>query len=371
MANDIIRLSELSRQNLKIRKKLRKDFNRVLKSGRYVSGYEVERFEEKFAFINNSKYAIGVSSGTSALEIALRASGIEPLDEVIVPSMTFIATAEAVLACGAVPISVDVGESDWNIDPIQIEKNINTKTKAVVVVHLHGRTAKMKEIKDLCDRHKIVLIEDSAQAHGAKVSNGLNVGNYGLAGSFSFYPGKNLGALGEAGIIVTNSEDVYEKAKLIRNWGAKERYKHVIRGTNYRMDEMQAAFLNTKLELLDSIIESRIEVAQEYDKVFSEYNLPRTQLILDKSHVYHIYAILVANKFELRDQLLNDKIETGFHYPYTIESNEGYRKLIKVPSLNRVAQNLAEKSISLPLHEEMNKKDVRRVIRSVLEFQNR
>ena len=233
-----IPLQNIALQNSQIREELIQDFANVLDSGRYVSGPGVEKFEKEFANYVGSNFGIGLSSGSSALELALKGVGVQKGDEVIVPSMTFIASVEAILEVDAIPVVIDIDPQTWNIDHKLIQYAITSKTKAIVAVHLHGRLSAMDKIIPIANKYKLKIVEDAAQAHGASRS-GLRAGSCSDAAAFSFYPGKNLGALGEAGAVTTNCKNTSEFIKRARNYGSKEKYIHLHRGNNFRMDELQ------------------------------------------------------------------------------------------------------------------------------------
>ena len=260
-----IPLQNLVKQNASIREQLINTFAEVIDSGRYVSGPGVENFENEFANYVGAKFGVGLSSGSSAVELALKANGIESGDEVIVPSLTFIATIEAILEADAIPVVIDIDPKSWNIDPLLIEQAITKKTKAIVPVHLHGRLAEMDSVLSIAKKNNLKVIEDSAQAHGA--SRGIHkAGSCSDAAAFSFYPGKNLGAYGDGGGIGTNNSELNDKIRKIMNLGCKIKYHHELIGRNSRLDTIQASFLNVKLKYLDECNELRRKNADIYIK---------------------------------------------------------------------------------------------------------
>ena len=344
-----IPLQNLKLQNKSVREELIQAFTKVLDSGNYVSGKEVQNFESNFADFTESKYCLGVSTGSSALEIALKALDLKKSDEVIVPSLTFIATVEAVLAAGATPVLVDIDEKSWNISPTAISEAISKHTKVIMPVHLHGRLAEMEKIKEIARSNNLMIIEDSAQGHGAS-RNGLTAGSIGDIAGFSFYPGKNLGAIGEAGAITTNSKDLYEKSKLIRNYGSSEKYVHKIRGNNFRMDEIQAAFLDIKLKRLNEWTEKRIQAAKKYDEILDSFNIEHTYPDSGR-HVYHVYSVLVENRGKIMQKMRELNIGVSSHYPIACHQQMGYKNDIKIGSSLSNTENISSRLLSLPIDE--------------------
>ena len=344
-----IPLQNLKLQNQSVRDDLVQAFIKVLDSGNYVSGKEVQNFENNFAHFTESNYCLGVSTGSSALEIALKSLNLTKSDEVIVPSLTFIATVEAVLAAGATPVLVDIDEKTWNINPTSISEAITKNTKVIMPVHLHGRLAEMEKIKDIAKNNNLMIVEDSAQGHGAS-RNGLTAGSIGDIAGFSFYPGKNLGAIGEAGAITTNSEDLYNKSKLIRNYGSSEKYIHKIRGNNFRMDEIQAAFLDIKLKRLNDWTEKRIHAAKKYDEILDSLKIEHT-LPDSGRHVYHVYSVLVENREQVMQKMRALNIGVSSHYPIPCHQQKGYMSEIKIGGSLKSTENISSKLLSLPIDE--------------------
>ena len=356
MQDKKIKLQNIRQQNLNLSDGLIQDLIELLDSGNYVSNVSVENFEKEFSKFVEAQYAIGVSSGSSALEIGLKALGIKSGDEVIVPSLTFIATIEAILTVGAVPVLVDIDKKTWNIDPICLGNAINKKTKAVLPVHLHGRLADMEKIMKIAEENEIMVIEDAAQAHGAN-RNGKTAGSIGDIAAFSFYPGKNLGALGEAGAITTNNQIYFEKCKLIRNYGSREKYKHVIRGNNFRMDELQGKFLIRKLGYLKKWTEQRIKNAKVYDKILDDMKISHTTEDTG-THVYHIYSVLVENRDKVMIEMKSRGIEVSSHYPVPCHKQEGYKDFIKLGSKLSQTEYVTSRLLSLPMDESLNTRDI-------------
>jgi len=351
-----IPLQNLVKQNASIREELINTFMEVIDSGRYVSGPGVEIFESEFAKYVGAEFAVGLSSGSSAVELALKANGIKSGDEVIVPSLTFIATIEAILEADAIPVLVDIDPTSWNIDPSLIQQAITKRTKAIVPVHLHGRLADMDNILSIAKKHNLKVIEDAAQAHGA--SRGVHkAGSCSDTGAFSFYPGKNLGAIGEAGAVTTNSSEIKDWIKRARNYGSKEKYVHIHRGNNFRMDELQGKLLSVKLSYLDNWTDKRINAAQTYNSILDDVNITRTSTDTGR-HVYHIYSVLVSNRNKIMEKMTAMNIGVGSHYPIPCHQQEGYKKYIKIGSNLRSSEMISSQLLSLPLDENIENEQI-------------
>jgi dTDP-4-amino-4,6-dideoxygalactose transaminase len=363
-----IKFIDLKSQNGYVREELTQHFLEVLDSGSYVSGKFVSQFENSFAKAHNAKFAIACNSGTSAIEIILKSLGLGPGDEVIIPAMTFVATMEAVVATGATPVLVDVDDVTWNLSADNVRRGVTALTKAVIFVHLHGSSSGISEVAEVAKEFGLDLIEDAAQAHLAKCGE-ISVGNFGVAAGFSFYPGKNLGALGEGGAIVTNSKDLDESARLIRNWGAKQKYNHLIRGGNFRMDEIQAGFLDIKLKNLHNWTLKRQELAKIYDHFFDSIGVQRPNNT-GIFHPYHIYAIRVSNRDQIAQELNRKGIDTGIHYPHTLDSMDPWRKFFRVNQETTVSTALSKSFLSLPIHESLSTDEVNYISQIFREFFN-
>jgi len=347
------------------------EFNRVIRkvidSSALAGGPFVEKFEQEFASYCDCQHAIGVGSGTEALWLSLLAGGIGPGDEVITVPNTFMATAEAITYCGARPVFVDVDERTYTMDPAGLEEVVSSRTKAIIPVHLFGQPADMDPILEFAREHDIIVIEDAAQAHGAKYK-GRNVGTLGDAGCFSFYPGKNLGALGEAGAVVTNSLELQEKIRILRDHGQIRKYRHTAIGWNCRMDGIQAALLSVKLQHLDSWNSARRARALQYNQEFAELNDLITPLEAPYArHVYHIYAIRVQERDEVM-WFLNEKgIQCGVHYPVPVHLQPAYRSLGYKKGDLPVSEQIALEFISLPIFPELTETQVNIVTLSLKE----
>ncbi|MCL4146463.1 UNVERIFIED_CONTAM: hypothetical protein GTU68_029417 [Idotea baltica] len=312
---------------LELQEKLDHAYYRVTSSGQYILGPEVEAFEDEYARYCETKHCISVASGLDALHLSLRALGLGPGDEVLVPAQTFIATWLAVSATGATPVAVDIDPERFTIDPAQVARAISKNTKAIVPVHLYGYPANMDSILSLAEEHELFVVEDAAQAHGARY-NGQRVGSFGNAGAFSFYPIKNLGAFGDAGAITTNDDELADKLRLLRNYGSVSKHDHQVFGLNSRLDELQAAFLRVKLSVLDSWNERRREIAGVYEQILSKdsaVGLPAKSE--DVEAVFHQYVIRHPQRDELRAYLASLQIDTMIHYPQLPGQSGAYREL--------------------------------------------
>jgi dTDP-4-amino-4,6-dideoxygalactose transaminase len=339
---------------------------RVLESGHFVLGEDVDRFEAEFASYCGADYGVAVNSGTSALHLAMLASGVGPGDEVITVPMTFVATVAAVLYTGAKPVFVDIDRATLTMDPEQLQRAITKRTKAVLPVHLHGQAADMGPILDVARSRGLVVIEDAAQAHGAEYA-GRRVGGIGDLGCFSFYPGKNLGAYGEGGMVLTNNAEYASKIRMLRDWGQERKYEHVMKGYNYRMEAVQGAVLRIKLKHLDRWNEGRRERAALYDELLggSDVEIPRP--VPGTRHVFHVYAIRTGDRERLRMDLELRGIQTSMHYPIPVHLQPAYRDLGYKAGDFPESEDIARKVLSLPLWPEMPREHVESVARAIKE----
>ncbi|MBP5598289.1 MAG: DegT/DnrJ/EryC1/StrS family aminotransferase [Pseudobutyrivibrio sp.] len=346
---------------------IRTAFNRVFERSWYIQGVENENFEKAFAEFCNTKFCVGVGNGLDAIMLALKALGIGPGDEVIVPSNTYIATALAVTYVGAKVVLVEPDINTFNIDVKLIENAITNKTKAILPVHLYGQACDMDSILEIAKKHNLRVIEDCAQAHGATYKD-KRVGSFGDIGCFSFYPGKNLGALGDAGAIVTNNEELADRIRALGNYGSDYKYHHIYKGNNSRLDEIQAAFLSVKLPHLDRMNAERRRIAQIYSegirnsKVIVPYTIPEC------IPVWHIYGIRCYER-DLLEKHLNDRgISTNKHYPIPIHLQECYKDLnIQIGQLP-IAEMISATELSIPLYYGMSNDEVKYIINAINEF---
>lgn len=346
---------------------LRRAFERVFSRSWYISGKEDQAFEKAFAEYCGIQHCVGVGNGLDALVLALKALDIGIGDEVIVPSNTYIATALAVTYVGATPVFVEPDIQTFNINPKLIEGVITKRTKAIMPVHLYGQACEMDSIMVIARNNNLKVIEDCAQAHGATYK-GQKVGTFGDAAGFSFYPGKNLGALGDAGAVVTNNEDLAEKVRALGNYGSDYKYHHIYKGNNSRLDELQAAFLSAKLPHLERMNEERRRIAQLYSEGIKNPKVITPSVIPDCVPVWHIYGIRCAERDEL-ERFLSDKgIKTNKHYPIPIHLQECYKDLCFERSAFPIAEEISRTELSLPLYYGMSKEQLMYVIQSVNQF---
>jgi dTDP-4-amino-4,6-dideoxygalactose transaminase len=360
---------DLKQQYLGIKDEILSAVDRVFESTHYTLGSEVAAFEEEFADYCDVRHGIGVNSGTSALHLALLAAGIGPGDEVITVPLTFVATTAAIVYCGAKPVFVDVAPDTYTMDPACVEAAITPRTKAVVPVHLYGHPADMDPICQIARRHGLVVIEDAAQAHGAEYK-GRRCGSIGDLACFSFYPGKNLGAYGEGGIVTTNNPEFARTIRILRDWGAEKKYHHVLKGFNYRMEGVQGAILRIKLRYLEAWTEARRKNALAYQKALEDSDLLLPAEARGNRHVYHVYAVLSEQRSELMEALAARGVQTGIHYPVPVHLQPAYSDLKYRPGDFPCAERVASQEVSLPMFPEMTHAQIGEVSETVLEFQN-
>lgn len=341
---------------------------RVLESGWYILGEEVKAFEEEFANYIGVSYGVGVGSGTEAIHLALVACGIGPGDEVITVSHTATATVAAIELAGATPVFVDIEPNFYTIDPGKLDVAITSRTKAIIPVHIYGQPADMDPILEVAKKHNLQIIEDCAQAHGA-IYKGKHVGSLGDVGCFSFYPTKNLGAIGDGGMLVTNNIELAQKARLLREYGWTERQVSQFAGWNTRLDELQAAILRVKLKHLDEDNSKRMHLAEIYNE---DLSLSTAYLILPKqrensTHVYHLYVIRSAKRDELLSFLKEKGIGALIHYPVPVHLQPAYKSLHGCDKLPETEQS-AKEIISLPIYPELSEYDLQTVVKAVKEL---
>ncbi|MEH2510518.1 dTDP-4-amino-4,6-dideoxygalactose transaminase [Nitrobacteraceae bacterium AZCC 1564] len=357
----LIPFLDLKAQYRQIKPEIDAAVERAIESGQFVLGPEVAAFEERFASYSQAKHCKAVNSGTSALHLALLAAGVSPGDEVITVSMTFVATTAAILYCGATPVFVDIDPHTWTMDPKLIEAAITPRTKAIVPVHLHGLMADMDAIMTVARRHRLIVIEDAAQAHGAEYK-GRRAGSMGDAGCFSFYPGKNLGAYGEGGAVVCNDAGIAQRVALLRDWGQASKYNHVVAGYNYRMDGVQGAILNVKMKYIEEWTEARRAVASQYHRLTESHPYRRPAPPTYSRHVYHVYAIEVPERDEAQAKLQAAGISTGIHYPVPVHLQKAYAELGYKAGDLPITELLAGRFLSLPIYAELQPDQVLTVI---------
>ncbi len=358
---------DLAREQCRDLERIESAVRRVLESGRYVLGPEVGGFESEFAEYLGVKHAIGVANGQEALEIALRGLDLGPDDEVIVPSMTFVATANAVRLAGARLVLCDVGR-DGLIDVESMQGAITERTRAVIPVHLYGQCANMDAIGEIARRHRIKIVEDAAQAHGAEI-RGRRAGGLGDVAAFSFYPSKNLGCLGDGGAISTNDTEMYERMRLLSNYGSVRKYQHEIVGRNSRLDEIQAAVLRVRLADLDACNDRRRAAAARYRQGLAELPLALPIEHSRGKHVYHLFAVNVSSSDErgrLREHLKERGIGTQCHYPLPVHDQPAYANATR-PTFEHASRQ-ARTTMSLPMFPSLKIEEIDHVTRSLQEF---
>lgn len=345
---------------------LEEAFRRVtFQNSYFIQGTEYQKFNEDFAAYCGTKHAIGVASGLDALQLILMAMGVGPEDEVILPANTFIATALAVSRVGATPVLVEPSINTYTIEPSRLEEKITEHTKAIIAVHLYGRCCDMDEINQIAGKYDIKVIEDAAQAHGATYK-GKKAGNLGYAAGFSFYPGKNLGALGDGGAVTTNDETLAKKIQMLSNYGSDYKYHHIYPGMNSRLDELQAAFLRVKLRHLDQWTEERIRIAGQYIK-----NLTSPELCLpydndkDYGNVWHIMPVRVQDREKFEKYLLDKGISVQKHYPIPIHLQQAYCNLDMPEGSYPIAEEISKTELSLPIYYGMTEEELEYVIKAL------
>ena len=339
---------------------------KVIRETDFILGREVRLFEEEFASFCEAKWAVGVDSGTSALELALRAYEIGSGDEVITAANSFIASALAISHAGATPVLVDVDPDNYTIDVTAIEKAITPRTKAIIPVHLYGHPADMDPILELAQRHGLVVIEDACQAHGARYK-GKRAGSLGHTAAFSFYPGKNLGAYGDGGMVVTNDQAVAKRLEMLRNYGQEEKYRHMFRGYNRRLDTLQAAVLRVKLKHLDEWNEARRQHAKSYRRLLQQSRIVAPHATVHCESVWHLYVIRVDQRDTLKEHLAKHGISVGIHYPIPIHLQPAYQDLGYRHGHFPVTEDYARTILSLPMYAELTPDLIARVAETVCE----
>jgi dTDP-4-amino-4,6-dideoxygalactose transaminase len=324
----------------------------VLDSCQFTLGSEVVAFEQEFAAYSGSVHGIGVNTGTSALHLALLAAGIGAGDEVITVPFTFVATASAIDYTGAKPVFVDIDPVTYTMDPAQLEAAITPRTKAIIPVHLYGQCADMDPIMAVARKHGLVVVEDACQAHGAEYK-GQRAGSIGDIGCFSFYPGKNLGAAGEGGMAVTANAEYARTLRMLRDWGAEKKYHHVLKGYNFRMEGIQGAVLRVKLRYLEQWTEARRAAARVYDALLPAAGFAAPQVRADARHVYHIYALRVADRAAVQAELQARGVQTGIHYPFPVHLLPAFADLGLGKGAFPHAERAAQEQMSLPMYPEL------------------
>lgn len=354
---------DLGETYTELKTELNSTIQRVMSSGWYIQGEELEAFETEFAEYCGTKFCMGVGNGLDALHLILRAYGIGPGDEVIVPSNTFIATWLAVTHAGAEPVAVEIpDDASYTISPELIEAAITSKTKAIIPVHLYGRPADMTPIMSIAAKHGLKVIEDAAQAHGAKY-HGCRTGSLGDAAAFSFYPGKNLGAFGDGGAITTNDEELVKKIRSLRNYGSSQKYVHDMIGYNSRLDSLQAAMLRVKLRYLDEWNARRVSVAERYQQLLAGTELVLPAVTAGFDSAYHLFVVRTPKRDVLQAELKNAGVETLIHYPIPPHMQRAYKTMqnLALP----VAERFSAEVLSLPLGPHLSAESVEKVAQQI------
>ena len=354
----MIKFLNISKQDKTIKKKIIKNINNVINKNNFILGDFVERFEKDFALFCNSKFAISCANGTDALTIALKILELPKNSEVIMPAMTYCSTAFSIINAGYKPILVDIDKFTSTISIKDLKKKITNKTKVIMPVHLYGSVVNIKQIKKIIKKKDIYIIDDCSQAHGATL-DGKRVGSLADISCFSLYPGKNLGAYGDAGIITTNNKNFYNKIKNFRNLGSTVKFIHTQIGFNSRLDTLQASILIEKLKLLNDYNEKRRKIARYYDKYIKNEKI--SKLKYSHGSVYHQYVIMVANKSKLVNLFKKHKIQYGFHYPKSINQIDSLKKIFKKNKYVN-SENLAKKCFSIPIDPTLNKKQILKIV---------
>ena len=360
----MIKLVDLNAQYQSIKVEIDEAIARVISDAAFIGGRYVKTFEEEFAAYLGVKHCVGCANGTDALEILLKALGIGPGDEVIVPAHTWISTAEAVTTSGATPVFVDATPRLYTIDVAQIEHHLTSRTKAIIPVHLYGHPAEMDAIMAIAECHGLKVIEDCAQAHGATYK-GRKVGTIGHAAAFSFFPGKNLGAYGDAGGMVTNDDSVAQLARMIANHGRLGKFDHALEGRNSRLDGLNAAILSVKLRHLEAWTEARRSLSERYNTLLAEEGIAAPICLPDCRHVYHLYVVEVPQRDAVREFLATRGVETGVHYPKALPFLKAYERFGHRAEDFPVAFESASRILSLPLFPELRSETVSEIVKAL------
>ena len=358
---------DLKAQYASIKSEVDEAIHRVLDSCGYILGPEVAKFEEEFAGYSSAKFGVGVNTGTSALHLSLLAAGIGPGDEVITVPFTFVATVAAIEYAGAKPVLVDIDPKTYNMDPAGLEAAITSRTRAIIPVHLHGQMAEMDPILEIARRRNLIVIEDACQAHGAEY-RGKRAGSLGDLAAFSFYPGKNLGAYGEGGMVVTSNPDYARKVRMLRDWGAEKKYHHVLKGYNFRLEGIQGAVLRVKLRHLEVWTEGRRKAAALYNRILGDAGIVTPHASPYQRHVYHVYAIRTKHRQEWQGALTAAGIQTGIHYPHPVHLLPAYSDLGYTAGDFPHAECAAEEVLSLPMYAELTSRQCEEVANAVREL---
>ncbi|HIU91494.1 MAG TPA: DegT/DnrJ/EryC1/StrS family aminotransferase [Candidatus Limenecus avicola] len=362
----MIKFLDLHKINERFRNEIDERITQVLDSGWYILGEQVRVFEKNFANFCGVKHCIGCANGLDALNLIIKGFGFTDGDEIIVPANTYIASILAISQNGCKPILVEPDINTYNINPDLIEQKITDKTKAIMVVHLYGQAVEMEKIWDIANRYNLKIIEDSAQSHGA-MYKGKRAGNLGDASGFSFYPGKNLGCLGDGGCVTTNDDELAYRIRAIANYGSDYKYHHIFKGTNSRLDEIQAAVLDIKLKHLDEDNDRRREIAKFYRENIKNPNIILPQLKEEENHVWHIFAVRINDRDRLKKYLEGNGIETNIHYPTAPHKQECYKELehLSFP----VSEKIHKEILSLPISPVLTNEEVTKIVKVINDYE--
>ena len=352
----MIKFLDLQKINAQYEQELKKAANRVIDSGWYLMGKELEIFEQNYAAFCGVKHALGVANGLDALRLIFKAyinlGVLQKGDEIIVPANTYIASVLAITDNDLIPVFIEPNSKTYNLDSSKLEKAITPKTKAILTVHLYGQNSIDQKMLAICSKHNLKLIEDGAQSHGAKWNDEIS-GGIGDAAGHSFYPGKNLGALGDAGAVTTNDKDLARTISALRNYGSEKKYENIYKGLNSRLDEIQAAFLNVKLKYIQDDIDSRRKVANYYLNNINNDNITLPTVIEEEGHVWHLFVIRTENRNSLQEYLLDNNIQTLIHYPIPIHKQEAYMEFNRLNF--PLTEQIQNEVLSLPIYPNMSK----------------
>lgn len=362
----MIKFLDLHKINERFRNEIDERITQVLDSGWYILGEQVRVFEKNFANFCGVKHCIGCANGLDALNLIIKGFGFTDGDEIIVPANTYIASILAISQNGCTPVLVEPNINTYNINPDLIEQKITDKTKAIMVVHLYGQAVEMDKIWDIANRYNLKIIEDSAQSHGA-IYKGKRAGNLGDASGFSFYPGKNLGCMGDGGCVTTNDDELAYRIRAIANYGSDYKYHHIFKGTNSRLDEIQAAVLDIKLKHLDEDNDRRREIAKFYRENIKNPNIILPQLKEEENHVWHIFAVRVNDRNRLKKYLEGNGIETNIHYPTAPHKQECYKEWhhLSFP----VSEKIHKEILSLPISPVLTNEEVTKIVKVINDYE--
>lgn len=365
----MIKFLNLQKVNSQYAQELKEAAARVIDSGWYLMGNELEKFEKNFADYCGAKHCIGLANGLDALRLILKAyielNEMEEGDEIIVPANTFIASILAISDCRLTPVKVEPLLGTFNIDPEKIEEKITAKTKAIMIVHLYGQVAYTEKIQEICKKHNLKLIEDSAQAHGAYAGK-TRTGALGDAAGFSFYPGKNLGGLGDAGCITTNNDELAKTVRVLGNYGSSKKYEHQYKGLNSRLDEIQAAFLDIKLKYLDNEIKLRRHIANYYLQNIKNDKIALPEVVNQEGHVWHLFVVRTKNREELQTYLTENNIQTLIHYPIAPHKQYAYKEWRN--ESYPITEKIHEEVLSLPMDPTLTQDEITRVVEIINKY---